>query len=145
MDAVHSVTVDESLRRTITRPGWAISVMSPAPGVVQTRATGRVERACIEPLVEVYEIVAAKSAPVVVFHDWEGISGYTSETRQALVEWSMRHDGTVERAHILVGSKLVAMGVSVASLLLPKLVSYSVRNDFERERTATIAAHRRRQ
>jgi hypothetical protein len=43
-----------------------------------------------------------------------------------------------------VGSKLVAMGVSVASLILPKLVPYGVRNDFERERTATIAAHRRR-
>jgi hypothetical protein len=118
-------------------------VISPAPGVVQTRASGRVEVACIAPLVEVYERVAVQSPPVVVFHDWEGITGYTPETRKALVEWSMRHEDTVERAHILVGSKLVAMGVSVASLLLPKLVSYSVRNDFERERTATIAARRR--
>lgn len=115
----------------------------PAVGLVQTRAEGRVELAGIAPIIEVCDALAPQPLPVLIFHDWERLTGYATEARVRLVAWSKSHPSPPQRVHILVGSKLVAMGVSVASLILPVLVTYNSRNAFERERLATIAERRR--
>jgi hypothetical protein len=69
----------------------------------------------------------------VGFHDWEDMNTYDAECRKVLTEWTLRHRGQIEGWHILVRSKLVAMGVATASLLIGGgvIVSYNQRDKFE--------------
>jgi hypothetical protein len=52
----------------------------------------------------------------VGFHDWEAMNTYDAECRKVLTEWTLRHRTRIEGWHILVRSKLVAMGVAAAAL-----------------------------
>jgi hypothetical protein len=78
--------------------------------------------------------VFQRGRPAVGFHDWSEMSNYDSNTRKQLTEWALEQRGKLPTHHILVQSKLVAMGVSTASLLLGgnAIMSYTDRAVFER-------------
>ena len=70
-----------------------------------------------------------------VLLDWQLMTSYSSEARYALTRFVMR-TGNRQPGHFLVASRIVAMGVSAASLTLAltgvKLASYASRPSFER-------------
>ena len=76
-----------------------------------------------------------KGTVLAGFHDWELMTSYESSARYALTRFLMA-TYRQQPAHILVASRLVAMGVSAASLTLAvagvKLTSYNKREVFER-------------
>ncbi len=76
-----------------------------------------------------------KGTVIAGFHDWELMTSYQSSARYALTKFLMA-TYRQQPAHILVASRLVAMGVSAASLTLAvagvKLTSYNKREAFER-------------
>lgn len=76
---------------------------------------------------------AIRRGPLLMFNDWAEMETYDSECRRVMTEWVIRHRDRVERIHILVRSKLVAMGVTTASLLIGHglLISYAHRSAFE--------------
>jgi hypothetical protein len=126
---------------TFETPRGRLTVASPAPGVLQTIATGHVDVAMADRIIAAGERVLAESKPLFGFHDWEGLTGYETECRKRLTEWGMRIRADVGAVHVLVRSRLVAMGVSVASLALQgMIVPYTERPPFE----IALAAHLRK-
>lgn len=68
-----------------------------------------------------------------VFHDWSAMTGYDPEARKLLTEWNLRHSTAVEQVHMLVKPGVIAMGVSVSSLVAGRdFAAYSDRHLWER-------------
>ncbi|MBM4362560.1 MAG: hypothetical protein FJ104_07755 [Deltaproteobacteria bacterium] len=68
------------------------------------------------------ERIDGATGPLVVFHDWLDMTGYTSECRTRLTRWSLARRNVYADVHLAVRSKLVAMGVEVANLALGGLI-----------------------
>lgn len=65
------------------------------------------------------------------FCDWSETTGYDSEVRTLFTQWVATHRNHV-KFHLLVGSKIVSMGVSVANLALGgALTGYTNRPAFD--------------
>jgi hypothetical protein len=105
---------------------------SPAPGVFHTVIVGYTQAEEARQIIAAGDRVIAEAGMLVAFHDWEAMTGYHTESRVLLTEWGLRIRAQVEKVHVLVRSRVVAMGVSVASLVLRgMLVSYTQRAAFE--------------
>ncbi len=66
--------------------------------------------------IEVIDPYYARGVVFDTFHDWEKMESYDSGARRSLTTWVVANNKHIKSAHFLVGSKLVAMGVSAASL-----------------------------
>jgi hypothetical protein len=104
--------------------------------VVKGHATVR----CLEVLMQSFEEVAAEAPGVrlEVFHDWQQVDSYASGSLEKYTEWSKRHRDQVKLIHVLVASRMVAMAISVARLVLPYLIGYSSRQEFEKARRSCV-------
>jgi len=78
------------------------------------------------------------------FHDWEGMTDYDGQARITLTNTALALRHTNEKVHLLVRSKTVAMGVKVASAVLPNVVSHLDRSSFESALADSISRHRKR-
>ena len=128
----------------LTHDDATYQLWMPAPGVVLQRVTGKAGIAIAREIGRQLERILERHDAVVLFDDFAEMTGYTSEGRIELTEWSKRNWSRLRSTHILVGSKLVAMGVSVASIALPGLRSYDDRARFEAMLRAEIAHAERR-
>jgi hypothetical protein len=129
--------------RWITARG-RLEIEEPAPGVVLTRFSGHGQLAHAEGIMERFDAAIARYGSIVVFDDWERGEGYDSDTRVRLTEYT-RARLSVVTFHILVRSRLFAMGLSVANLALGgKLVVYGSRPSFERALGEATAPSSRR-
>jgi hypothetical protein len=75
---------------------------------------------------------AMRVSHVLSFNDWEEMTSYDSECRTTMVGWVTKHRAGVRAFHVLVRSRIVAMGVSAAALLIggELLHMYSAREDY---------------
>ncbi len=56
--------------------------------------------------------------PISLFTDWSQGTGYDSRTRNELTAWTLTHRHHLRAIHVLVHSKIVAMGLGVANLAI---------------------------
>ena len=125
-------------------PGGSATTTSPAPGIFRTNVEGHLDVTMARHVVEAGDRVAAAAGFLVAFHDWEAVTGYETQARVVLTEWGVRLGKRVERVHLLVKSRIVAMGVAIAGLVLRgMLVSYTDRKAFEAALADRIAQARR--
>ena len=101
-------------------------------GLFRATVSGHFSTSLLQPYLRTLERALA-TGRATGFHDWEGMETYDAECRKVLTEWTIRHRAKIEGWHILVRSKLVAMGVATASLLIGggTIVSYTDREKFE--------------
>lgn len=132
-------------RETWKGPNWDLVMTSPVHGIFLTRISGHADLDCALHLMRAFDRIATITiGPLDVFHDWELVTGYDSVVRQELVRWTDENEKPGE-VHILVKSRLVAMGVSVANAALGgKLVVYSDRVKFENTRSEMTMRKRRK-
>lgn len=79
-----------------------------------------------------------------IFHDWSGMTGYDPDARKLLTDWNVRHGTDVVQVHLLVRSKVIAMGVSVSSLIAGRdFAAYSERHLWEKPLAALYPGFRR--
>jgi len=108
---------------------WPL-LLSSGPTLIM-RCVGHASIEFAEPIATATATLFEKGRPVV-FDDWECVTGYDSALRVKLTEWHKAHEDRMERTHILVGSRLLAMGVSVANLVMGgRLDVYASRREFE--------------
>ncbi len=112
--------------------------------VVVTIASGQIIAGDSRALTDVVDSVRRRVGCVRVFHDWHAVEGYESEARIHLTRWTLDAPrGTIGECHVLVRSKLVAMGVSTAALALRlasiPLFSYTLRAPFEARLIAALS------
>lgn len=75
-----------------------------------------------------------------MFHHWLAIDGYSPDAREWLTQWAMQWAPQLPGSHFLLHSRMVAMAVSVAALILRRtLHSYTDEAEF----LATLEATRR--
>ena len=109
-----------------------LSIWLPAPGIVAHCFVGHFDVEFASAVIAVHDKVFSRPGPIVFFNDWEGMSAYDSDARVLATEWVHTHRQRIVGVHVLVQSRLVGMGVSVASLMLGGiLTSYTDREAWE--------------
>jgi hypothetical protein len=82
---------------------------------------------------EFFDSIFAKSVPIHIFGDFEGVTAYETALRERMTEYTHAHRASILGLHYLVGNKTVAMGVSVFGLQVTgtPVYSYSSRALFD--------------
>ena len=110
-----------------------LRVWSPVRGVVVHEFKGYLEPDSARLLIDRLERLMGTRNAIDAFNDWEGISGYDTEARVLLTEWVRRTRPRFRSIHVLVRSRLVGMGISVANLALGgMLTAHHERRSFDR-------------
>ena len=133
-----------SPRGTWTTARGEVPAWMPAPGVYVTQSVGHIDTELAGKIVTGGNDVIRECGFLLAFHDWQKLLTYDGDARKQLTQWGMAVRGQVERVHLLTGSKLVRMGVAVASIALGgMMVAYDDRAVFERVLADAIATKRR--
>lgn len=100
--------------------------------VVIVRVEGHAREEVVGPIFTLLEETTRRGR-LIVFDDWEGVTGYDPGVRLRMMDWTRRNSDAVEATHILLASKILSMGVSLATRAvgLPVTV-YDGRFEFER-------------
>jgi len=110
----------------------SLEITAPHPGVLLVRFDGHARAPVADAIIVALDAAVAAHGYVIVFDDWYGATGYDSAVRLKLTDWTRRNAAELRATHVLVGSRLIAMGLSVASLALGKhFHTYSNRAVFE--------------
>jgi hypothetical protein len=105
----------------------------PERRLVVTSAHGHGAVEFVAPFLEVLDDAVAKGA-TSIWDDWARVTSYDSETRVRIMAWTRAHDWIARDIHVLVGSKLIAMGLAVSNLALGGALQVTTdRAAFERE------------
>jgi hypothetical protein len=103
-------------------PRTQVRLWSPVRGVVVHSVVGHFTLDAAKVVMEGIAKVWGEKAPVSAFNDWLGMDGYDSEARIALTDFVFASRRQFDSIHILLRSKLVSMGVSVADLALGGMI-----------------------
>lgn len=129
----------------VDTPRGTLSIWLPRPGLLATHASGHLS------LAQIHAIIAAGDqtrgeGTLLAFHDFFEVQTYDSAARTAMTAWGFRIRASVERVHFAIGSRLVRMGISVASMALGgMLVTYDAVAPFEAELTDALTRARVRE
>lgn len=119
-----------------------LQLFLPTPELCVSMVTGHLSQRMAQRWIETMDPHFRRGVVFVTFHDWENMSSYDSAARRALTTWIVSNTKSIKSARFLVGSKLVAMGVSAASLATAlvglKMVADSSRDAFETELEAAF-------
>ena len=121
--------------------GGDVVIENPAPGIVCCRVIGEGDEVIAQAILRSVNAVYANCGRVKIFHDWLGVTGYTSGARKLLTDWTLEHRTNTD-VSMLFQNRILAMGVSVAALAVPGIVSFSDPVAFAAARDAAIAAQR---
>lgn len=103
----------------------------PKADVFILKITGHLDDPMGAHVIDMLEKALSTTKRLHLFCDWAEMTGYESEVRAAFTSWAGANRNRVT-FHLLVGSKLVAMGVSVANLALGGiLIGYASRAAFD--------------
>lgn len=99
------------------------------PTVVLGVAEGQLELPQVQPVIDALTGAIDEAGTITMFHDWLEVGGYEPEVRVGWTTWSREQRAQITATHILVASRVVAMGVRTAALALSlvgaRLYSYS--------------------
>jgi hypothetical protein len=56
-----------------------------------------------------------------VFADWQQMDSYDTSCRQTMTAWGVNLGKRLEAYHVVAGSRMVKMGLAVASIVVPTL------------------------
>lgn len=114
-----------------------LELAAPAPNILASRVVGMGSAEMVRNVIEFGDELIAAAGSIQIFHDFSEVSGYRAEARRVLVDWGVRNPDAIECTHVLFRSKVVAMGVSMATRLLgEQLTGYSKYAEFDSARAA---------
>jgi hypothetical protein len=102
--------------KTYTADRGVLEIWNLAPGVIMDRCAGRATAEFARGIAENIGAVIAAGHKVTVFADWELLEGYDTAARVELTEWTAKHRHEMDSVHVLLRSKIIAMGVAVGNL-----------------------------
>ncbi|WNG37556.1 hypothetical protein F0U61_30610 [Archangium violaceum] len=118
--------------RTWTTPNGELRLWQPAPHVIVTRFQGAMYDAHLAHLaMTTIEGIISSQAKMDIFHDWEEMELYATEARTIMTERAVPMGPKINSLSVLFGSKVVLMGVSLASLKLGGIQTFRNREEFE--------------
>jgi hypothetical protein len=101
--------------------------------VLVTHVEGVLEAGPGDAIARTKRQVVAEEGALLLFHDWATMTDYETVVRQQLVSVTagLKAAGTLRGTHILVRSRVVALGVQGANVFLGVLTAYTDREAFE--------------
>lgn len=110
----------DNWRRGLTRqtPRGRLALWVAEPGFLIFQLIGHGDKSFVEPIVMGFSRSLGHMRPVQMFVDAELMTSYDSELRTEVTAALREQPSSIESLHIVVRSKIVAMGVSVANLAL---------------------------
>lgn len=95
---------------------WMFSVR---PGVIITWAVGHITVNQAEGYMETLKSYPAPPGGNSFIHDWSAVTGYEPRVRSVFTDWLLvQPKGSIREVSVLTGSKIVAMGVQTAAMLV---------------------------
>lgn len=121
----------------------SLALYEPAQGVFYLRVDGYyAKRMYDEGFAPAIARAIDRGATIRLFADWWDMTSYDSAVRSASTEWSLAHRAQVAHTGLLVRSRVVAMGVNTAAMLLAlsgiSLEVHATTGPFERSLEAAI-------
>jgi hypothetical protein len=105
------------IERSFSSAKGSLRVIIHSPHLFETRAVGTFEfgfaYAMRQALDDWYALAGHSLRS---FNDWERMTNYDLGGREVLTAWVYRHRQAIVGTHFLVGSRLVGLGVKLASL-----------------------------
>jgi hypothetical protein len=101
-------------------------------GVVVQRAVGHATKAVAEAVIRALDKALAENPSISLYNDWYASTGYDPEVRKMLTDFTIARRKRIAEVNILVGSRLVGMGVAVAGIVVSGMRTYTVPEEFER-------------
>jgi hypothetical protein len=99
--------------------------------VVYEQVTGYLESGVVAKITQPIDRLIATGSKPIIFNDWWDLTGYDTDARLKLTDWIFWIRGKIVGSHILVRSKIVSMGVSIANLALGGMLTvYTDRGEF---------------
>ena len=128
--------------RTWTSSNGELQILKPMPHVLVTRFRGAMYDVSFAQVThDAIEEHAAMQRMPDIFHDWEGMQLYETESRTRLTKQAVRLLPRIGSFSVLAKSKVVRMGVSMASLMLGGRINlYTTRDEFEQAVQRAMAA-----
>jgi len=90
----------------------------PAKGLVLQRVGGHGNADLVRAMIVQLDQAMSEGSPLSVFGDFEELEGYDADARSLLTKWTKDNFANLRVMHILVKSRAVATGVSVANVAL---------------------------
>jgi hypothetical protein len=112
-------------------PDCTVHLWRPARGVFASRVKGIMKPDAELALEMMMRRVAAEDQRFVAFHDWATMTDYETESRVRLTRAVLDIRKSVEEAHLLVSSRIVALGVQAANLVVKILTVHTTRATFD--------------
>ena len=104
----------------------------PAKGLVLQRLVGHGDAELMRTMTRELDKALAEASPISIFDDFEELEGYDSEGRLHLMAWTKENWAELRMVHILVRSRVVATGLSVANVAFGGAIrSHTERPRFE--------------
>jgi len=86
--------------------------------------------------------VASEDQRFFAFHDWAAMTDYETESRVRLTRAVLDVRANVDEAHLLISSRIVALGVQAANLVVKILHVHTSRPEFHKLLTDRINRRR---
>jgi hypothetical protein len=110
-----------------------LTLTRPRPSIDLIHGEGHASVPFVDAIIAQRDAVVASCGSISIFDDLELVRGYDSGVRARLTAWSRANRAVIKEFHILTGSRIVAMGVTVANIALGgQIVVHLRRVDFER-------------
>jgi hypothetical protein len=109
-------------------------------GVASSRMTGYCDLGMTLHLMGPLDRLMIAGQRLKAFHDWEEVTSYDTRCRIQLTTWGVRFRNQIDCVNILTRSKVVTMGVTVATIVLPGMVRvFAKREEFQIALATAIA------
>ena len=99
----------------------AIFLYEVGPGIIYAQVVGHLDLAGAKHLESFYVSLIREGRRLSIFNDWGRMRSYDRSARTLLIRFSMDNAASIERVHLYVRSKLVAMGVATANFATQSL------------------------
>lgn len=122
------------------RGSW--EAFSPARGVAVLRIEGHMVRSDAVSFFGALDRIIGKQHGIDMFDDFELFTRYDPGVREVYAEWNVERGPQIGISHVLVRSKIVAMGLSVVNIAQRRRMdTYANRARFEAALSAAVARH----
>jgi hypothetical protein len=102
-----------------------------AENVVFMQLNGYLDKEYVTNITQPVDKLIVAGVKPLIFNDWWEMTGYDTDARLKLTDWIFWMRGKIQGSHILVRSKIVSMGVSIANLALGGMLTvYTDRQEF---------------
>ncbi len=128
--------------QTVSSSRGTVRIWHPAPTVFVNRIEGTLNLQAARAINAASQRVVASDGRLIVFQDWEEMTGYDRDARQELTRVGVEFRKFVDGSYFLLRSRILILAVQVGNILLGNLKVMRTRAEMDQLLRETV--HERR-